>query len=734
MPKVLSKVRLLLLSLFVLSNQFKAQVDHWETVVQDNDSWSYIVPNASTSSNWIQPSFAVASWQTGPGGFGFADGDDNTIIPTSSVSVYHRIDFNIVDLSVIAKVILNMDYDDGYVAYLNGIEISRNGIGGTGQPAYNALATISHEAALYQGNYPDQIVFNIADLNGILLNGMNTLAIETHNQTATSSDLTSRAFLSLGITDASSNYGPTPTWFNPPFEFTASNLPIIILNTDGQNIPDEPKIDATMGIIYNGEGVVNHFTDPMNEFFGDIGIEKRGSSSNGFPAASYSVETRGPDPLINYNVSVFDWPVDNDWILYAPYTDKALIRNVLTYHLGNATGRWAPRTKLCELVLNGEYMGVYVMMERIKQNPGRVNVDDLSPTDTLNNELTGGYIIKIDKTTGGETVVWNSPYTSAAPGNGTIGFQMHDPDPLMMHPSQLQYIQGYVIAWENSLASSDFMDPVLGYRNYIDVPSFIDFFLINELSKNVDGYRISTYLNKARLSEGGKLYAGPLWDFNLGFGNANYCQGGQTTGWEINFNSICGGQWQNPFWWSRMLQDSTYAHDVKCRWLELRQGVMSDSSLMNYIDSLAMVLEQPAIRHYNRWPILGTYVWPNNFIGNTYQEEINYLKTWITNRLAWMDANMFGTCNDLGLVENDNTNQIRVYPNPAKDDITIDLLDIKASNIVELISPLGQVLQKDLISSNSTYNLSLEGLNNGLYFINVYIADSLYQTIKIIKE
>lgn len=728
------KVQYFVLTLLIISFKSHAQVDHWETAVNDNDTWSYVVPTASTSSSWIQPTFSVATWQTGPGGFGFADGDDNTVIPTSSVSVYHRIDFNVVDLSVIAKVILNMDYDDGYVAYLNGIEISRNGISGTGQPAFNALATISHEAALYQGNYPDQIIFNSADLNGILVNGNNTLAIETHNQTANSSDLTSRAFLSFGITDLSNNYGPTPTWFNPPFEFVQSNLPIVILNTDGQNIPDEPKIDATMGIIYNGEGVINNLSDPMNEFFGDIGIEKRGSSSNGFPAASYSVETRGPDPLINYNVSIFDWPVDNDWILYAPYTDKALIRNVLTYHLGNATGRWAPRTKLCELVINGEYMGVYVMMERIKQNPGRVNVDDLLPSDTLNNELTGGYIIKIDKTTGGETVVWNSPYTSAAPGNGTIGFQMHDPEPLMMHPSQLQYIQGYVTAWENALASADFMDPVLGYRNYIDVPSFIDFFLINELSKNVDGYRISTYLNKARLSEGGKLYAGPLWDFNLGFGNANYCQGGQTSGWEINFNSLCGGQWQNPFWWSRMLQDSTYSHDVKCRWLELRQGVMSNDYLMNYIDSLATILEQPAIRHYSRWPILGTYVWPNNFIGNTYQEEIDYLKTWVTNRLTWMDANMFGTCNDLGVDENSSVKQISVYPNPTNDNLTVDLSNLNQPCTLELVSPLGQMIRKEVLLSNTSCNLSLEGLTNGLYFINVYTNESLYQSIKIVKK
>jgi hypothetical protein len=250
----------------------------------------------------------------------------------------------------------------------------------------------------------------------------------------------------------------------------------------------------------------------------------------------------------------------------------------------------------------------------------------------------------------------------------------------------------------------------------------------------VDGYRISTYLNKARLSEGGKLYAGPLWDFNLGFGNANYCQGGQTSGWEINFNSLCGGQWQNPFWWSRMLQDSTYSHDVKCRWLELRQGVMSNDYLMNYIDSLATILEQPAIRHYSRWPILGTYVWPNNFIGNTYQEEIDYLKTWVTNRLTWMDANMFGTCNDLGVYENSSFKQISVYPNPTNDNLTVDLSNLNQPCTLELISPLGQMIRKEILLSNSSCNLSLEGLTNGLYFINVYTNESLYQSIKIVKK
>ena len=723
-----------LLLLWMLPFCAYSQVNHWETVVYDNDTWSYQVPTSSTPASWVSPSFSVAGWSSGQGGFGFGDGDDNTILPTSSLSVYHRIDFTIVDVSVILKAVLNMDYDDGYVAYLNGVEISRNGLAGTGQPTFNQLASISHEAALYQGNYPDQVILSGTTLNGLLVNGVNTLAIETHNQSATSSDLTSRAFLSLGIADASNNYGPTPTWFNPPFEFYQSNLPIVILNTLGQTIPDEPKIDATMGIIYNGPGVVNTITDAQNEFFGAIGIEKRGSSSNTFPAASYSVETRGPDPLINYNVSLFDWPADNDWILYAPYTDKALIRNVLTYHIGNQTGRWAPRTKLCELVVNDEYMGVYVLMERIKQSPGRVNIDPLQPSDTSNNELTGGYIIKIDKTTGGEPIIWNSPYPSASPGNGTIGYQLHEPAPTEANAQQKQYIEDYVTAWEMALANPAFMDPVSGYRNFIDVPSFIDFFLINEVSKNVDGYRISTYLTKNRASEGGKLAAGPLWDFNLGFGNANYCQGGQTTGWEINFNAVCGGQWQNPFWWSRMLQDSTYAHDVKCRWLELRQGVLSTNYLMNYIDSLANVLTEPAVRHYTRWPILGTYVWPNNFIGSTYQEEINYLKTWLTDRLNWMDANMFGTCNDLGINSNEHFKDVVVYPNPTNGKFTIVFENENKPLELIVTNALGQVAFNKSIKATSQIDIDLEDYPNGIYFIQLHSTQSNYQTVKLIKQ
>jgi hypothetical protein len=717
--------------LLIAALKLNAQSDHWETVVNDNSNWSYAIPSAATPNTWISPSFDASTWSVGPGGFGFGDSDDNTPLPANTISVYQRITFNVVDISLITKAIFNMDYDDGFVAYLNGVEIARNGLTGIGQPNYNQLASISHEAVLYSGGYPDQFVYTQAQVQNAIINGTNVLCVETHNQTSTSSDFTSRAFLSFGISDNSANYGPTPAWFVPPVELSSSNLPIVILNTNGITIPDEPKIDGFMGIIYNGPGVLNHISDSTNEFYGQIAIERRGSSSNTFPMKSYGLETRGPDTNINYNASIFDWPADNDWILYAPYTDKAMIRNVLTYKIGNEMGRWAPRTQMCEVILNGEYIGVYVFMERIKVNPGRVNIDPLNYSDTLNNELTGGYIIKIDKTTAGGVIAWNSPYTSAAPGSSTIGYQLHDPDAIAMHPSQLQYIENIVTNWENALAGPNFTDPVLGYKPFIDEASFIDFMLVNEVSKNVDGYRISTYLHKNRVSEGGELVAGPLWDFNLAFGNANYCQGSDTTGWEINFNSVCGGGWQNPFWWSRLLEDSTYSHALKCRWLELRQTSLNTDYILSYIDSMATVLAEPATRNYNRWPILGTYVWPNNFIGNTYQEEIDYMKEWIMGRLIWMDNNMFGICDDLGIKEITNPHHVIAFPNPTEGKLTLKTNQQLKNVAINIISTQGKNIQTVEFKDFNETTFDVSTFSEGMYFVTILQNNEFYQTIKI---
>nr|AOE13773.1 conserved hypothetical protein [uncultured bacterium] len=422
--------------------------------------------------------------------------------------------------------------------------------------------------------------------------------------------------------------------------FTTSNLPIVVINTNGQTIVDDPRIVCDMGIIDNGFGSINSISDPFNDYNGKISIEYRGSSSQSFPKKPYALETQ--DSLgNNNNVSLLGLPVENDWILYAPYSDKALMRNFLTFDLGRKMGHYAPRTVYCELVINGDYKGVYILMEKIKRDNDRVDIAKLDFDDLAGDSLTGGYIIKVDKYTGTGGADWLSDFPNI--GGNNLYIQYHYPDASVMLPQQLDYIEHYMDSFEYALAGPNFADSLLGYSKYIDVNSFIDLYIINELSKNIDGYRLSTYLYKDRDDNGGKLTMGPFWDYNLAFGNANYCDGGITSGWEVNGG--CGDS--NPFWFERLLDDTMYQNKLKCRWEYLRDRSFHQDSLFNFIDSMALYLDDAQQRNFQQWPTLGTYVWPNFYVGNTYQDELIFFKTWIGDRLLWIDNNLGGNCYEI---------------------------------------------------------------------------------------
>jgi hypothetical protein len=627
------------------------------------------------------------------------------------MSVYMRYDFTISDTSKIEEAILHVDYDDAFVAYLNGVEIARSNIGVVGvQPLFSDPASGFHEGLLYQGMTPENFPLNKALLSTLLVNGNNVLAIEVHNESSGSSDFTALATFCVGVDDPMVNYQSLPSWFVAPLNFSSSNLPIVVINTLSQTIQDDPKITCDMGIIYNGTGIRNYMTDPFNEYNGKIGIEIRGSSSQMFPKKSYGVETRDALGLSN-NVSLLGMPSENDWILYAPYTDKTLMRDVMVYQFGNDCGRYAPNTRFVELVINGEYMGVYVLEEKIKIDNGRVDIASLNTGDTIGDELTGGYILKIDKFTGGSDYFLS---TYLSPTGSQIPFLYHDPEGMELHPLQQNYIQGFMQDFEDALFGPSFNDPILGYRRYINVGSFIDYFLANEFSRNVDGYRLSTYFYKDKNSNDSLLHIGPLWDFNLALGNADYCDGGLTTGWAYEFDLVCGGDgYQIPQWWYRLLEDTVFANELKCRYLELRSGILSDAYLMNQMDSMANVLDESQQRNYLKWPILGTYVWPNNYIGTTFQEEMDYLKNWVSQRMSWLDANMPGNCPNLGWDELPQLD-FSLFPNPASDDLQIVLN--QPANKLSLFTISGDLIREESVLSQHM-QIDISDLPNGLYFI-----------------
>lgn len=312
--------------------------------------------------------------------------------------------------------------------------------------------------------------------------------------------------------------------------FTSSNLPIIVIDTHGQSIPyDDPRIVADMGVIDNGQGMRNQINDPFNNYEGKISIEIRGSSSAGWLKKSYGLETQNDDGS-DRNFMLLGMPAENDWILYGPYYDRSLIRNVLTFHLVNQMGWYPTRTRFCELVLNGDYQGVYVLMEKIKRDRNRVNIARLDAYEVTGDDLTGGYIIKIDKEP------WKPGFDSKYPpqpsSSRKIRYQFHYPRGEVIVSEQRDYNQGFIDAFETTMYNYNNSNPAQSYGLYLNVESFVDNFIINELSRNVDGYRLSTYFHKDKDSKGGKLVAGPVWDFNFSFGNVGYYQAENLEGWQ----------------------------------------------------------------------------------------------------------------------------------------------------------------------------------------------------------
>jgi hypothetical protein len=470
-----------------------------------------------------------------------------------------------------------------------------------------------------------------------------------------------------------------------------------------------------MGIIYNGEGIRNHVTDTFNNYNGKINIETRGSSSQWFDKKSYNFETQTATGL-NNNVSLIDLPVENDWVLYGPYSDKSLIRNYLSYNLSAKTGTYAPRTKFCELLLNNEYQGVYMLTEKIKRDTNRIDIADLNPQDTSGNELTGGYIMKIDKFTGSTGESFSSSYPPYDGAWQDVIIQYHDPGSGELQAIQKFYIKNYILSFERDLYEADPNDLSVIYNKYIHIDSFIDFLIINEVAKNIDGYRLSTFFYKDKFSrDRGRIRMGPVWDFNLSFGNGNYYEGWETSGWQFDFRYVGEGDgYQIPFWWEKLLLNDLFQDKLKTRWINLRQSFLHTDSVLNYVDEQAALLAEAQERNFQKWQILGTYVWPNYFIASTYEEEIAFMKDWITDRLIWIDGNIPGNyvSRETKLPEKLHV----MYPNPAS-----DYLKIYGLNDASII--ISDIRGRTLYKRTGLYGelrIELNDMQSGIYILNIF--------------
>ena len=526
---------------------------------------------------------------------------------------------------------------------------------------------------------------------------------------------------------------------------STSNLPIIKVDTKGKKIYDEPKILADMEIIYNGVGKINSVKDKPSGYLGKTGIEFRGSTSQlFFPKKPYGIELWVDSTEKSRKSTLLGMPEESDWVLNATYNDKTLMRDVLSYDLANRMGRYATRTRYCEMMVNNNYEGLYILMEKVKKDKNRVDVSTLKLTDNTGDDVTGGYILKIDKTEGSKSRLWNTTLTING-ANYTVPIQIEYPKINDITDAQFNYIKNYVTEFETSLKGVDYLTPKARWRDMIDIDSFIDYFLITEFTKNVDGYRLSTYFYKDKDSKGGKLKMGPAWDYNLAFGNADYLDGYKPTGWQYKVNELAipakDTYFLSPTWWERLSVDSTFRYRASKRWEVLRKSAFNPDRIGAWMDSTANVLQEPRIRNNNRWTgVLGVKIWPNYYVGATYENETSWMKDWIRQRTVWLDAQLKVFGSPLAN-EEEITNKfpLRVFPNPIESE-TIIQYDVakKGKVLINLYDFTGKLL-KTILDEEKNINthqvkLNIENFSSGMYIVDYQLDNLHVESLRVLKQ
>lgn len=499
--------------------------------------------------------------------------------------------------------------------------------------------------------------------------------------------------------------------------FTQSSLPIVEIRTAGLDIPADGKIKATMEITFAGAGAMTSVTDVPTIWNGPIEIGMRGASSIGYPQKSYSFTTM-KDAVQDSNIVVLDMPREHDWLLINNWNDKSFARNSLAQKIFSEMGHYAVRMRHCEVTLNGVYVGIYLLSEKIKVDKARVDISKMLTTDNAGPEVSGGYIIKNDGYD--NDYGFYSKFSPVGHASTDHAFVYVDyPKSANITTPQKTYIQSFIDSLETALYGSNFSEPNNGYSKFISRASFIDYFLLNELARNVDGNKKSSYWHKDRWDKKGKLKAGPVWDFDWAWKNIWDCEQYSRTdgsGWSYKIVD-CPADVLSFGWFKRLLMDPNFSNAVDCRWKELRATILSNDSIFNYIDSVEQALLIPQQRHFTAFPVLGQSNGAPEVDApaTTYHGEILRLKSWIQTRINWLDVNMPGTCGLPTATTEIDEIQVVLYPNPSRGNFMVLNKGMNAS--YTLHNFLGMELQSgELQEGNNIFQLNA---HSGIYFIRM---------------
>ena len=386
--------------------------------------------------------------------------------------------------------------------------------------------------------------------------------------------------------------GDTQSYTIDVAKFTG--LPIIYLQTDSF-LPIDSKDDYILGDTWidGGRGFDDFEESPMK-------IRGRGNSTWEFPKKPFQMK-------LDDKAEFLGMPKDKKWLFLAEYADKTMLRNKIAYEMGYISNLdWTPQARFAEVFINGEYNGTYNVTQKVEESNNRVALGDT------------GYLLELDQL---ERLDFDDVYFEST---ATDKFIVNIKEPSLEYDSeQYSYIVNLIGDFESALFGANFTSESNGYRQYIDIDSFVDWFLISEITKNVDSMFFSSiYLN---VIPGEQIKMGPLWDFDLAFGNVDYADSRYPEGWWVKYNP----------WYERLFQDPYFVAKIKERFEYFNNN---QDLIINKIDSYSEQLKWAQEENDDKWQTMGVFVWPNPVVFDTYQEEVDNMKSWYSTRMSWLES------------------------------------------------------------------------------------------------
>jgi hypothetical protein len=533
----------------------------------DGDTVSYSVSGDDASSVSIDSSTGALSFVEPPDYESLQSYSITAIASDGTDETTQNITISITNIPppYISQMALSGTYDDGQSEEL--LFLNQNGNVFSGRTTHNG--TVDNLVASFEFEGASVFIGDVVQESGITANDFTDIV--TYTVTNSDGDI--------------ENFTVDLTRF--------TGLPVVYLKTD-DSVAIDSKDDYVEGdtSIFGGRNF-----DDLEEV--EMKIRGRGNSTWMHPKKPFQMKLADKAEFLGM-------PSDKKWIFLAEYSDKTLLRNKISFEMGYLSNLdWTPQARFAEVYINDEYNGTYNIAQKVEESDNRVPLGDT------------GYLLEQDQLSrlDPDDVYFDSVVTEK--------FLINIKEPsLDLDSDEYNYIKDLLGNFEQSLFSSRFLSEADGYANYIDIDSFVDWYLISEITKNVDSQSFSSiFLN---VMPGEKIKMGPLWDFDLSFGNVDYADSRYAEGWWVKYHP----------WYDRLFQDPDFVDQVKVRFAYFRAN---QDLILEKIDNYAEQLQWSQQENDDLWQTIGIYVWPNPVIFDTYQEEVDHMKMWFRNRMDWLD-------------------------------------------------------------------------------------------------